>query len=157
MAPNTWLQCRLMRRGVVISGLGAVTGFGYGIDALWEGLCAGKSAVRRITGFDPSGMPCQVAAEAVGYSAKEHVPKSYRKAVKVMARDIEVAVGAAKSAIEHAGIYTKGVPSSNGIGVTYAPNRVGCQIGAGLIAAELPELITALATARVLNQSGRIG
>ncbi|MCH8252868.1 MAG: hypothetical protein IID36_10490, partial [Planctomycetes bacterium] len=141
-----------MRRDVVISGLGSVTGFGYGAEALWEGLCAGRSAVRRIERFDPSGMPCQVGAEVVGFSAKDHVPKTYRKAVKVMARDIELAVGAAKAAVEYAGIYTKGLPSSNGQKATYAPRRVGCQIGAELIAAEIPELTMAFATAT--NEDG---
>lgn len=136
-----------MRRGIVISGLGSVTGFGYGAEALWDGLCSGRSSIQRIKSFDPSGMPCQVGAEVKDFSAKGHVPKSYRKAVKVMARDIELAVGAAKAALEYAGIYTKGLPGSNGEAVTYAPSRVGCQIGAGLIAAQIPELSMALATA----------
>lgn len=134
-----------MHRRVVISGLGAVTGFGYGVNALWEGLYAGKSALRRITRFDPSGHPCQAGAEATGFSAKDHVPKHYRKAVKVMARDIELAVGAAKAAVEDAGLRTRG-NTDEGQPTTYAAPRIGCQIGAGLIAAEVPELAAALAT-----------
>jgi len=141
-----------MRRHVVISGLGAVTGFGYGAQALWDGLCAGRSAIKRIASFDPAGMPCQFGAEVEGFSARDHVPKTYRKAVKVMARDIELAVGAAKAAVEHAGIHTKGVPDPAGNQPTYAPNRMGCQIGAGLIAAQTNELTRALATAT--NGSG---
>lgn len=146
------LQCPPMRRSVVITGLGAVTGFGYGADALWDGLCAGRSAIRRIECFDPSGLNCQVGAEVRDFSARDHVPKTYRKAVKVMARDIELAVGAAKAAIEHAGIFTRGLPGANGQATTYPPRRMGCQIGAGLIAAQLPELTMALATAR--NEQG---
>jgi 3-oxoacyl-[acyl-carrier-protein] synthase II len=134
------------RRRVVISGLGTVTGFGYGVQALWEGLYAGRSAIRRVTRFDPSGHPCQAAAEAVEFSARDHVPKHYRKAVKVMARDIELAVGAAKAAVEDAGILTRG-NTEEGQPTTYPAPRIGCQIGAGLIAAEIPELSMALATA----------
>lgn len=39
---------------VVVTGLGAVTGLGIGAEALWEGLCAGRSAVRpwRLPGYD---------------------------------------------------------------------------------------------------------
>lgn len=141
-----------MTRDVVISGLGAVTGFGYGVNALWEGLYAGKSAIRRITRFDPSGHPCQAGAEAAGFSAKDHVPKHYRKFLKVMARDIELAVGAAKAAVEDAGIITRAA-AEEVAAPTYPPPRVGCQIGAGLIAAEIPELASALVTAT--DDSGR--
>lgn len=142
-----------MSRRVVISGVGTVTGFGYGAEALWEGLMAGRSSLRRVTRFDPSGLHSQIAAEARDFSARDHVPKSYRKAVKVMARDIELAVAAAKAAVESAGIVTKGTLADEAGAPTYAAARVGCQIGAGLIAAELPELTAALVTSR--DEDGR--
>lgn len=135
-----------MTRRVVISGVGAVTGFGYGVEPLWEALCAGRSCLARTKRFDPTGFTCQAAGEAADFSAKEHVPKHYRKAVKVMARDIELAVGAAKAAVEQAGILTRG-NTEEGAATTYPPARVGCSIGAGLIAAEVPELTSALVTA----------
>lgn len=135
-----------MSRGVVITGLGAVTGFGYGAQALWEGLCAGRSSIRRVTRFDPSGFACQAAGEARDFSAKDHVPKHYRKFLKVMARDIELAVGAAKAAVDDAGVQTRGTVEE-GQPTTYDGQRIGCSIGAGLIATEIPELAGALATA----------
>jgi 3-oxoacyl-[acyl-carrier-protein] synthase II len=135
-----------MPRGVVITGLGTVTGFGYGVKPLWEALCAGRSSLQRITRFDPSGFVCHAAGEAADFSAKDHVPKHYRKAVKVMARDIELAVGAAKAAVEDAGIFTRG-NAEEGQATTYASQRIGCSIGAGLIAAEIPELTAAMVTA----------
>lgn len=137
------------RRGVVITGLGAVTAFGLGAQPLWEGLLAGRSCLKPIARFDPAGFPCRLAAEVESYSARDLVPKSYRKAVKVMARDIELAVGAAKAAVEDAGLTTKATASEGEPArPTYAARRVGCHIGAGLIACEVPELTMALATAR---------
>lgn len=139
-----------MARGTVITGIGTVSGFGAGIAALWDGLLEGRSAHKRIEALDPSGFPTHFAAEARGFSAKEHVPKHYRKALKVMARDTEMAVACAKFAVEDAGLITKAVlPDDAGEGAktTYAPARVGCQIGAGLIAAEVPELAAAMASA----------
>ncbi|MDX2114562.1 MAG: beta-ketoacyl synthase N-terminal-like domain-containing protein [Planctomycetota bacterium] len=136
-----------MQRRVVVSGCGAVTGFGYGVQPLWEGLYAGRSVLRRVRAFDPTGHPCQASGEAADFSAKDHVPKHYRKAVKVMARDIELAVGAAKAAVEDAGVRTRG-NSEEGQATTYEPRRIGCQIGAGLIAAEIPELTLALAASQ---------
>lgn len=143
---------------MVISGLGAVTGFGLGAGVLWDALCEGRSALRRMTRLDPSGMAFQGGAEVRDFSARDHVPKHYRKAVKVMARDIELAVGAAKAAVEDAKIITGAAagddaPGATPVTPTYPRERIGCQIGAGLIAAEVPELTAALATAR--DESGR--
>lgn len=142
-----------MSRRVVISGLGAVSPFGYGVGALWEALLEGRSAIGPITRFDARGQRCQAAAEARDFSVKDHVPRSYRKALKVMCRDIELAVGAAKAAVESAGLVTKGTLGDEPGEVTIAPERVGCHIGAGLIAAEAPELAAAFATA--VDDSGR--
>lgn len=138
-----------MSRRVVITGLGAASGLGVGAPALWDGLLEGRSAIRRITSFDASGFVTPFAAELENFAAKDHVPKHYRKALKVMARDTELAVACAKAAVEDAGLVTKaGLPEDAGEGAatTYAPARVGCQIGAGLIAAEVPELAAAMAS-----------
>jgi len=140
-----------MRRRVVITGIGSVTGFGAGTNALWEGLLEGRTALRRIKAFDPAGMRTRLGAEVEGFSARSMVPKSYRKAVKVMARDIELAVGAAREAVEDAGLVTKFTSDGDadaGATPTYGPRRVGCHIGAGLIACEIDELTMALQTAR---------
>ncbi len=136
------------RRRTLITGLGPITALGVGIDVLWSGLCEGRSAIRRITRLDPSGFPCQVAGEIADelFEVKSVVPKSYRKATKVMARDIELAVGAAAAAIADAGLVTKAAGEETK--PTIPPGRFGCHIGAGLIAAEEDELTGALVTSR---------
>lgn len=140
-------------KSVVITGLGAVCGLGLGARAMWEALVAGRSALAPIKRFDPSGFRSKLGAEVEGFSAKDYVPKSYRKAVKVMARDIELAVGAAKLAVEDAGLITRAMlPEGEPGPTTYPSDRMGCQIGAGLIAAETNELTSALVTAR--NEDG---
>lgn len=135
-----------MRRRVVITGMGAVTGLGVGVDALWSGLVEGRTALKPCALFDAGGFPCHLAGVAEGFDAKAFVPKGYRKAVKVMARDIELAVAAADEAVRHAGLVTRGT-GEEGREPTYPPGRVGCHIGAGLINAETGELSRALATA----------
>lgn len=162
-----------MSRRVVITGLGTVCGFGVGMDALWNGLLEGRTSIARISRFDPSGFPCRLGAEVQNFSAKDYVPKHYRKATKVMARDIELAVGAAKFAVEDAGLTTRAslgevapAPSAASCApgdatatapcsTTYRPARMGCHIGAGLIAAETEELTHALVTAK--TDEGRVG
>ena len=50
-------------RRVVITGIGCVTPIGTGVEELWEGLKARRSAVRTITRFDPSPFRSRIAAE----------------------------------------------------------------------------------------------
>ena len=47
----------------VITGFGSVCGFGVGVPALLRGLLNGDSAVKRISSFDVSSFPVQMAAE----------------------------------------------------------------------------------------------
>jgi 3-oxoacyl-[acyl-carrier-protein] synthase II len=132
-----------MRR-VVITGIGIVSPLGLGAAAHWEALLSGKSAVRKIAAFDPAGFPSQVGGEVPAYKIGDFVPKSYRKATKVMARDIELAVIAADGAFKDSGLkssaYTE-TPDFEGA-------RFGCNIGAGLISCDLNELTSAMTTAR---------
>jgi 3-oxoacyl-[acyl-carrier-protein] synthase II len=50
-------------RRVVVSGAGAVSGFGWGVEALWEGLRAGATAIRPFTRFDHRAHRTHLAAE----------------------------------------------------------------------------------------------
>ncbi|MCB9838507.1 MAG: hypothetical protein H6813_04145 [Phycisphaeraceae bacterium] len=142
----------MLDRQVVITGLGAITGLGIGAEAAWQGLLEGRSALAPIKSFDASAFPCRIAAEIPDFSARDFVPKSYRKAVKVMARDIQIAVAAARLAVQDARLVTTDTDDED-ITPTYAPDRVGCQIGAGLIACEIDELTRALVSS--LDDQGR--
>jgi 3-oxoacyl-[acyl-carrier-protein] synthase II len=140
-----------MRR-VVVTGVGIVSPLGVGAVAHWEKLISGESAVKRIAAYDPSGFPSQIAGEVPAYKIGDFVPKSYRKATKVMARDIELAVIAADDAFKGSGLksaaYTE-TPDFDG-------KRFGCNIGAGLISCELNELTAALTTARSDETANRL-
>jgi 3-oxoacyl-[acyl-carrier-protein] synthase II len=132
---------------VVITGTGTVTPFGQGTSAIWDALREGRSAVGPCRTFDFGGFPTPYVAQLPegAFDVKNVVPKSYRKATKVMSRDIELAVGAAFEAVREAGLVTKAHEQDS---VTIPPGRFGCHIGAGLIAAEENELTSALATSR---------
>ncbi len=136
-----------MARRVVITGLGPVSGLGIGIDPTWQAMLDGESKIRPLAAFDPSNFDCRIGAEVdADFSVRNFVPKTYRKATKVMARDIELAVAAADLAARDAGLRTKGTdPDAE---PSYPSPRVGAHIGAGLIAAQLEELTAALVQAR---------
>jgi 3-oxoacyl-[acyl-carrier-protein] synthase II len=131
-------------RKVVITGIGIVSPIGIGSSAFWQNLIAGKCGIDRITSFNPGGFPCQIAGQVPTFKITDFVPKHYRKATKVMARDIELAVVAADDAFKDAGLksraYTE-TPEIDG-------RRFGCNIGAGLISVDLNELTSAMQCAR---------
>lgn len=134
-----------MARRVAITGLGPITGLGAGIEANWTGLLKGCSAIGTLRAFDPGGLACRIAAEVADFSVRDYVPKNYRKATKVMARDIELAVAAADLAARDAHLLTKGTAEDSP--PSYPEARMGAHIGAGLMAADMDELTLALAEA----------
>ena len=135
-----------MARRVVISGTGPISALGVGINDTWDAMRAGQSGLRPLTCFDPGAFPCHVGGQldADIFKVRNHVPKSYRKAVKVMCRDVELAVGGAVAAVLDAGLNTAGVDNEDGFMIP--PDRMGCQIGSGLIAADVQELTNAFIT-----------
>ena len=50
-------------KGVLVTGLGAVSPFGPGVKAYWSGIAAGQCAIRPITLIETEGFRCQIAAE----------------------------------------------------------------------------------------------
>ena len=63
------------KRRVVVTGLGAVTPLGIGVEQSWRALCQGKSGVSRITKFDASGFKSQIAAELKDFHAEDFIDK----------------------------------------------------------------------------------
>lgn len=57
---------KTMKARVVVTGVGAVTGFGLGVEELWAGMLAKKSAVRAISWPGWESAPVQVAASCEG-------------------------------------------------------------------------------------------
>ena len=60
-----------MRNRVVITGLGCVTPLGSDVHQVWNRLTEGQSGVGRLTIFDASRFPVQIAAEVKDWSIAE--------------------------------------------------------------------------------------
>ena len=106
-----------MRR-VVVTGLGTVAPGGNNTAAAWEAVLSGRSAVDRISHFDPSQLPVQIAAEVKGF---DPLTVMHPKEARQSSRFVQLAVGASREAIADSGLD----PSAD-------PQRYGCFIGVGL-------------------------
>lgn len=104
---------------VVITGIGLVTPVGIGRAESWEALLAGKSGAGPITLFDASAFRVRFAAEVKNWDGTRFVEK---KKLKEMDRFIEFACGAAKMAIDDAGLEL----------TEEEKDEAGCFIGVGL-------------------------
>ena len=107
------------KRRVVITGMGVVAPNGIGVDAFWDSLVHGRSAVRRITQFDASSYPCQVAAEVSDFDPTTYMDPN---AAKRTARYAQFALAASKMAIEDSKLDFASVD----------PYRTGVIIGTGM-------------------------
>lgn len=113
---------------VVVTGIGVVSPIGIGLEPFWSALCEGRSGVDRITSFDASALPVQIAAEVRNFDGKEFVRP--RKSLKVMSRDMQFAVAAAGMAQQHAGLSPENVD----------PDRVGVVMGTDSIRTSVDEM-----------------
>ncbi|MGI6097710.1 MAG: beta-ketoacyl-ACP synthase II [Dethiobacteria bacterium] len=90
-----------MTKRVVITGLGVITPIGLGKKEFWKGLKDGQNGVVRITRFDASSFPSQIAGEVKNFNPTDYIEK---REVKKMDRFTQYAVAAAKLAVEDSGI-----------------------------------------------------
>ena len=132
-------------RKVVVTGVGVVSPLGLTTEAFWENLCNGVVGLKPVESFDAGGFVGPLAGQVPEFKIAKEVPKSYRKATKVMARDIELAVMAAKDAFATSGLISKA--DEEGREPSFEAARFGCNIGAGLINTDLNELAYAMAAA----------
>ncbi len=65
---------------VVITGVGAVTPVGIGIQDLWKALKDGKNGISRVTRFDPSNFKTQIVGEVKDFDPSKRLePKEVRR------------------------------------------------------------------------------
>ena len=90
-----------MSRRVVVTGMGAITPIGLGVEEFWAGVRAGKTGFGEITKFDASEYKCRLAAEVKRFQGKTYMDF---EAAKRMELFWQYAVAATKEAVEDAGM-----------------------------------------------------
>ena len=67
------------RRRVVVTGMGAITPLGVGVDTYWDGLMEGRSGVGPVTLFDASEFPVRIGAECREFVPTDHLDRKTLK------------------------------------------------------------------------------
>jgi 3-oxoacyl-[acyl-carrier-protein] synthase II len=89
------------QRRVVITGIGAITPIGTGVEGLWQGLRDRRSVVGPVTRFDPSPFRTRIAAEVPDFRPGDFLTD---RRARRLDRFGQFSVAAARLAIEDAGL-----------------------------------------------------
>jgi 3-oxoacyl-[acyl-carrier-protein] synthase II len=87
------------KRRVVITGIGAVTPIGTGVEALWQGLRARRSAVGPVTRFDPAPFRSRIAAEIRDFHPSDFMEE---RRLRRLDRFGQLSIAAARLALKDA-------------------------------------------------------
>ena len=116
----------MSKRRVVITGLGAVSPLGIGVQTSWSNLIAGKSGISRITKFDPSNFASQIAGDVKDFDVTQVLSA---KDARRMDTFIQYGMAAAIEAIKDSGIEA----------TEENAERIGVSIGSGIGGLQLIE------------------
>ena len=126
----------LSQERVVVTGIGAIASIGQNIEALWENLLAGKNGIVRVSRFDVSEYPCQIAAEVEDFDPTVFMDP---KEVKRNDRYTHFALGASRLAVKDGNLDVNHIDSQ----------RFGVVVGSGIGGMETIEK-----QARILFEKG---
>ena len=89
----------LVKKRVVVTGLGAITPIGNTLEDYWQGLLKGVNGIGAITRFDASNQACRFGGEVKGFDPLQYLD---RKEAKRMDRFSQFAVCASQQALADA-------------------------------------------------------
>jgi 3-oxoacyl-[acyl-carrier-protein] synthase II len=125
----------IMRRRVVITGMGAITPLGNSIDALYRGQIEGRSGVGPITLFNARQFPTKIAAQVKGFEIRDYIKDSERWTES--GANSKFSAAASVQALEDAGLL-----GNNQIDRT----RFGVYLGCGEGIQDFHNLVSLIAT-----------
>ena len=111
-----------MTRRVVVTGMGMVTPLGLDVASNWDALTHGRTAIARITRFDPAPYETQIAGEVKGFEPTDYMD---RKEVRRTDRFTHYGVAAASQALKDANLET--FPDHERVGTAIATGVGGLE------------------------------
>lgn len=110
----------MLKRRVVITGLGIVSPVGNTVSSAWENIVSGKSGITKITRFDASNFSSQIAGEVKDFDIHQYLPVKEARRMDIF---IHYGMAAAIQAVKDAGIEDVAHLDSE---------RIGVNIGSGI-------------------------
>jgi 3-oxoacyl-[acyl-carrier-protein] synthase II len=104
---------------VVVTGMGALTPIGNGVNVFWQNLIQGKSGCDLITRFDASKFKTQIACELKNFDADLYFDK---KEARRLDPNVQIVIAASDEAMTNAGLVKD----------NYNPDRIGVIVGSGI-------------------------
>jgi 3-oxoacyl-[acyl-carrier-protein] synthase II len=129
----------MMRRRVVVTGLGCVCPVGNTVAQSWANLLAGTPGIDFISQFDATNFGCKFAGEVKGFNIADYMPE---KEARHMDRFIHLGLAAAYQAVADSAL-----PTGDALDAELA-TRIGCNIGSGIGGLPMIEQTHAELTAR---------
>ena len=126
----------MSKKRVVVTGLGLITPVGIGVKESWANIINGQSGIGKITKFDCSTFPSQVAGEVKNFDPLAYIPP---KDARRMDTFIQFGIAAGIEAFKDSGIE---VTDNNS-------ERIGVSVGSGIGGINLIE-----STSDVFNEGG---
>jgi minimal PKS chain-length factor (CLF/KS beta) len=111
----------------VITGLGIASPNGLGKHDFWSATRAGTSGIGRVSRFDPTRYPSQLAGEVPGFQAADHLPSRLLPQTDHMT---QLALAATDWALDDAGVSPRDLPAFD-MGVITASASGGFEFGQG--------------------------
>jgi 3-oxoacyl-[acyl-carrier-protein] synthase II len=109
----------LLKRRVVLTGMGMLTPLGNDVETTWQAVLAGKSGISDISYFDTENYTTKIAGEIKDFVVEDYIAK---KETKKMDRFIQLGIAAGLQAIEDSKLIVSPENAS----------RVGVAIGSGI-------------------------
>ena len=109
----------MVKRRVVVTGVGLITPVGTGVEKSWPALCAGKSGVAAISRYDASNQAVRIAAEVKDFNSDDFFEPKQARHLELF---VQYALAAAGEALRDSGFE---ITPENAA-------RVGSIVGCGL-------------------------
>src|SRR4030067_3301130 len=118
----------MIKRRVVVTGLGVVSSVGIGKDDFWKAIINGKSGISRVSLFDTKEFRCHYAGEIKTFNPEEFIAK---RNLKFLGRTSQMAITAASLALKDSRLSLRNIDKK----------RAGVFIGTTMVERPLEESI----------------
>ena len=130
----------IVKKKIVITGMGAVTPIGSGVEEYWNNLIAGACGIDKIRQFDATDLAVRIAAEVHSFDLQKYMPKKMIHETDAFTQYAYVAAAealamAGKKDGERSGENARmsdDPDRSAGIGLTADPDQMGIVMGTAM-------------------------